>query len=136
MIDKRTENLLFIAWGQALMATLGSLFFSEIMLFVPCKLCWIQRILMYPLVIIYGAAIVKKNAQIALPGLMLAIMGIPVAAYHYITQKMDVAGTDSFCGLVPCTTEYINYFGFITIPFLSFVAFTVIVFVHTLALKE
>lgn len=136
MLNKRMETFFMIAWGQALIATLGSLFFSEIMHFIPCKLCWIQRILMYPLVIIYGTAIVKKNAQIAIPGLILAVLGIPIAAYHYMTQKLDVTDTDSFCGVVPCTTEYINYFGFITIPFLSLMAFTIIVTAHLLSLKS
>src|SRR5690625_7099623 len=70
-MDKRKETILMIIWTQSLVAVIGSLFFSEIMGYVPCEICWFQRILMYPLVIIYGTALVKKDINIALPGLFL-----------------------------------------------------------------
>src|SRR5699024_12031322 len=71
----------------ALLATVGSLYFSEIKGFAPCELCWIQRIFMYPLVIIYGVAALKKNIDIALPGLILSGIGMFISAYHYLIQK-------------------------------------------------
>jgi disulfide bond formation protein DsbB len=135
-LNKSLENLLFSMWGIALIATMGSLFYSEIMHYVPCKLCWLQRILMYPLVIIFGTAYVKKDLNIALPGFILSLIGAPLALYHYITQKVASFSSDGFCGPVPCTLEYVNYFGFITIPFLSFIAFTSIIIIYLIIFKK
>lgn len=133
---KANETLLLLIWAQTLAATLGSLFFSEVMDFVPCELCWVQRIFMYPLVIIYGTALIKKNTVIALPGLILSGIGICVSIYHYLVQKLPaLQNAGSSCGVVPCNTEYVNYFGFITIPFLAGTAFMIIVVLHIILLK-
>ncbi|ASK60854.1 disulfide bond formation protein B [Virgibacillus phasianinus] len=135
--SNKGETLIFLIWAQALIALLGSLFFSEIMGYVPCELCWYQRILMYPLVIIYGVAMIKKNMSMAYPGIILSGIGIFVSTYHYLIQKVpalhDTAGA---CGIIPCTTQYVNYLGFITIPFLAGVAFIVIFVLHVLLLKQ
>lgn len=135
--SKRKETILLIIWVQALIATLGSLFYSEVMGFVPCELCWIQRIFMYPLVMIYGVAAFKKDISIALPGLFLSGIGMFISAYHYLLQKLPVlheAGAS--CGIVPCNTQYVNYFGFITIPFLAGTAFIIIFILHIVLLKH
>src|SRR5690625_5914843 len=66
------ETILMLIWIQALIATVGSLFYSEVMGYVPCDLCWIQRIFMYPLVIIYGIAALKKDLSVALSGVILS----------------------------------------------------------------
>jgi len=130
-VSKKQENILLMIWTQALLATFGSLFYSEVMGFVPCELCWYQRILMYPLIIVYGIAILKKNTQIALPGLILSGIGIFVSTYHYSLQKLPaLQETGGFCGDIPCNLQYVNYFGFITIPFLAAVAFIVIFCLH------
>ncbi|WP_047982489.1 disulfide oxidoreductase [Ornithinibacillus contaminans] len=135
--SKKYENWLLGIWTVAIVATAGSLFFSEVMGYEPCKLCWFQRILMYPLVIIYGTAIFKKNLAIALPGLFMSGIGMCVSTYHYLIQKLP-ALTDAggACGLVPCNFQYINYFGFITIPFLAGVAFILIFVTHLVLLKR
>ncbi|WP_164669560.1 disulfide oxidoreductase [Virgibacillus doumboii] len=134
---KSNESLLMIIWTQSLVALLGSLFFSEVMGYIPCELCWIQRILMYPLVVIYGVAAFKKDISVALPGLILSGIGMFVSLYHYLVQKLPAfheAGGS--CGVVPCNTQYINYFGFITIPFLAGVAFIVIFVLHIIVMKK
>ncbi|ALX48692.1 disulfide oxidoreductase [Lentibacillus amyloliquefaciens] len=134
---KRNETLLMIIWTQSLVAVLGSLFFSEILGYVPCELCWIQRILMYPLVIIYGTALIKKDTSIALPGLILSGIGMIVSIYHYMVQKVPaLQEAGGSCGAVPCNTEYVNYFGFVTIPFLAGTAFIIIVILHILIWKR
>ncbi|WP_143118042.1 disulfide bond formation protein B, partial [Shouchella clausii] len=69
--EKRVENLLSIGWIASFIATLGSLYFSEILEYTPCELCWYQRIFMYPLVIILGIGVFKKDASIALYSLIL-----------------------------------------------------------------
>ncbi|MFD1850017.1 disulfide oxidoreductase [Oceanobacillus bengalensis] len=137
-MSRKAENLLILAWSQAFVAMAGSLFYSEAMGYIPCELCWYQRVLMYPLVIIYGVAAIKKDISIALPGLIMSGLGMFVSAYHYLVQKVpafqEMGG--SCTGGVPCNAIYVNYFGFITIPFLALVAFVVIFVVHLLLLKE
>ncbi|ASN06573.1 disulfide oxidoreductase [Virgibacillus necropolis] len=135
--SKNGETLIFLIWGQSVIALFGSLFFSEVMDYVPCELCWYQRILMYPLVIIYGMSMIKKDLSMAFPGLILSGIGIFVSIYHYLIQKLPAfhEATES-CGIIPCNTAYVNYFGFITIPFLAGVAFIVIFVLHITLLKQ
>lgn len=136
-MSKKAEALLYIIWTQALLATGGSLYFSEFIGYVPCELCWIQRIFMYPLVLIYGAAIVKRDVRIAYAGIFLSAIGMCISIYHYALQKLEaLQGAGSFCGEVPCTLQYVNYFGFITIPFLAGMAFIVITVLHIILMRE
>lgn len=121
------ENGHHLSWVVALTATLGSLYFSEIMMFTPCKLCWYQRILMYPLVIILGIAAVRKERHMYLYVLPMSIWGWGISLYHYLMQKTDWFKTGAAaCGPVPCDLDYIDWFGFVTIPFLALVAFALI----------
>jgi disulfide bond formation protein DsbB len=118
------ENMLFFAWAVSVIATLGSLYFSEIRQFEPCELCWYQRILMYPLAILLGIAAVRKDYQISLYSAVLSGVGLLVSAYHYMIQKVPFFSAHApACGRIPCTGQYINWAGFITIPFLAFIAF-------------
>lgn len=135
--EQPNETLILLIWVQVLLAMFGSLYFSEIKGYVPCELCWVERILMYPLVIIYSVAALKKNVTIALPGLILSGIGILVSFYHYLLQKVPAFQTaGESCGVVPCNAEYINYAGFITIPFLAGVAFIVIFVLHIILWKQ
>ncbi|MBY7143051.1 disulfide bond formation protein B [Virgibacillus sp. NKC19-3] len=135
-MTKKGENLLLLMWVQAFIALSGSLFYSEVMGYIPCELCWVQRIFMYPLVIIYGVAAIKKDISIALPGLILSGIGMFVSAYHYLIQKLPaLQEAGDACGLVPCNAAYVNYFGFITIPFLAGLAFIIIFVLHLMLLK-
>lgn len=136
--SKKEENLITIIWAQSLIATLGSLFYSEVMGYTPCEMCWYQRILMYPLVIIYGTYALgkKKNREQLIPGMIMSGIGLLVAIYHYMIQKLPALHeAGSACGIVPCNAVYVNYFGFITIPFMAGVAFAVI-FILTIVLYK
>ncbi|MBA2874718.1 disulfide formation protein C [Thermaerobacillus caldiproteolyticus] len=125
--EKALENLLISAWGISLIATLGSLYFSEVLKFIPCDLCWFQRIFMYPQVILLGLAAIRKEYGIARYSLTLSIIGGTISLYHYLMQKIPFFQEHSIsCGRVPCTGQYINWFGFITIPFLALTAFFLI----------
>ena len=127
MREKTKENILFIAWATSIVATFGSLYFSEIRELIPCTLCWYQRIVMYPFTIILGIAVVKKDFQISLYSMILSGIGILISAYHYSLQKLTfLQDSAPSCGSVPCTGEYINWLGFITIPFLALTAFIII----------
>ncbi|WP_313894732.1 disulfide oxidoreductase [Psychrobacillus sp.] len=136
-MTKKIENLLLFMWTVAFTATLGSLYFSEIRQYEPCELCWYQRILMYPIVLIVGVAYVQKNVKIAVTSLVFSIIGGCISAYHYSIQKIDFMQESApACGRVACTGEYVNYFGFITIPFLALIAFILIAITSVMILKS
>ncbi|MBO0992188.1 disulfide oxidoreductase [Bacillus sp. SD088] len=121
------DYLLYFAWIVSLVATLGSLYFSEIKGFIPCEFCWYQRILMYPLVVIIGIAVFEQNKNIKKYVLPFSIIGIGVSFYHYLIQKVPGLVAAKPCvGGVPCNGQYINWLGFITIPFLALIAFILI----------
>ena len=118
---------LLIAWLASIVSMLGSLFFSEVMKFVPCNFCWYQRILMYPLVILLGVAFYQQDHKVTRYVLPLSILGIIVSGYHYALQKIPALKAFEVCTSgVPCSGQYINWLGFITIPLLAFVGFTII----------
>jgi disulfide bond formation protein DsbB len=135
-MQKRHENGLIFISILSLVATLGSLYFSQIRGFEPCTLCWYQRILMYPIILISGIGLFQKNANIALTTAVFAFIGGGISLYHYGIQKLAFL-TDSApaCGLVPCTGQYINYLGFITIPFLALIAFLLIAITSLFMMK-
>jgi disulfide bond formation protein DsbB len=121
------EQGLSLAWAVAAAATIGSLYFSEIMGYLPCTLCWYQRILMYPLVVVLGIASVRKDLNQIIYVLPITVLGIGFSSYHYAIEKTDWFDHEGpACGIIPCDAEYINWFGFITIPFLALTAFTLI----------
>ena len=126
------ESLLFLAWAASIIAFFGSLYFSEIRQYEPCTLCWYQRILMYPFVILLGVAIVRKDYRISIYSMILSAIGGCISLYHYLIQKVAFfADHSASCGRIPCTGQYINWLGFISIPFLALIAF-IIIFVCSL----
>lgn len=135
-MSKKSENSLLAIWGFSVIATLGSLYFSEIRGYEPCELCWYQRILMYPIVLISTVAYIQKNARIALTTATFACIGGAISLYHYGIQKLSfLSASAPSCGRIPCTGEYINWLGFITIPFLALTAFVLIASVSFMLLK-
>ena len=121
------NNALYGAFAGVLIATLGSLYFSEIANFPPCVLCWYQRICMYPLVPILGFAIYKRSRDIVLPAFVLVAVGWLIGVYHNLLyyEILPEAAAPCLAG-VSCTTKFIEWFGFVTIPLLSLVGFTAI----------
>lgn len=120
--------LLFGAWLITTLAALGSLFFSEVMEFAPCSLCWYQRIFMYPLVIVLGVGLFPVDRGAVRFGLPLAIGGWLTAAYHTLLYEGVIPESASPCQMgVSCKEEYIEVLGFLSIPALSLLAFTAVV---------
>ncbi len=122
-----SQLLLYVAWLVSIIATLGSLYFSEIQSFIPCELCWYQRILMYPLVLILGIATFQNDKSVKKYVLPTSIIGSSISLFHYLEQKVPGFAEIKPCANgVPCSTEYINWLGFITIPFLALIAFSLV----------
>lgn len=122
-----TKYIGVIAWVQSIAAMLGSLYYSEIRHFTPCVLCWYQRILMYPLVLIIAVGILRKDRKLYQYVLPMSILGWFIALYHILLQKGIIPESIAPCTIAAsCATKYTGYFGFITIPVMSLAAFTVI----------
>lgn len=116
----------FIALSAAWVATCGSLFFSEALGWIPCSLCWYQRILMYPISILIAVGLIRRDPALHTYVLPFSMGGAVVALYHYLIQKTDWLPPPLCSVGVPCTVDYINWLGFITIPFLALTAFVII----------
>lgn len=118
---------LYIVWVISLLSVLGSLYYSNVMNLPPCILCWYQRIAMYPLVIILGIGILRKDVKVWITALPLSIIGLFIAVYHNLLyyKLLPEALTPCVTG-ISCTTKLIELFGFLTIPLQALIAFVVI----------
>ncbi|MES2526869.1 MAG: disulfide oxidoreductase [Bdellovibrionota bacterium] len=121
-------NLIFGSWLVAAVSTAGSLFFSEVMMYPPCVLCWYQRICMYPLVVILMTGLFPADKNVVRFSLPLAGVGWLIAFYHNLLYYKILPESVAPCRAgISCTTVHIEWLGFITIPFLSLVAFSIII---------
>ena len=118
----------FALWLVSLVATLGSLFFSEVMRLPPCVLCWYQRIAMYPLVVLATVALVRRDAGVGPYAWPLVALGLAISIYHNLLYYHLIPESVTPCAQgVSCTERQIEWLGVITIPLLalgSFVAAT------------
>src|SRR5690606_31738771 len=117
----------YAAWVVALVATAGSLFFSEVMDLPPCVLCWYQRIAMYPLVLIIGVGIAVGALRRKLYALLLTLIGLAVSVYHNLLYYGIIPDSLTPCTQgISCTSRQIEWLGFITIPLMALAAFILI----------
>ena len=113
-----------LAWLVALVTTLGSLYYSKVQSFVPCELCWYQRICVYPFALILGIAAWRRDAGIRIYAIPVFAVGMAIAAYHTWIQAYPPSNGTSFCTIeAPCTTRYVWEFGFVSLPFMALSAF-------------
>lgn len=128
---------LWLAFVVALLATSGSLFFSEYSNFIPCHWCWLQRYAMYPLVpILLVAALLKRRLFTLLP-LVVATVGVGIAAYHRYTEAFPSAASQGCRQGGGCLTPWLQNlapFEYITIPTLALTAFALIILFLLLSL--
>ena len=118
---------LWLAGFVALVATLGSLYLSEIVHLIPCRYCWFQRIAMYPLVIILLMAAYRRDSMARLYAATIATIGLAIAAYHRFIQAFPDLDSGSCSATGPlCSGYYVKEFGFVTIPYMSLSAFALI----------
>jgi disulfide bond formation protein DsbB len=121
-----------LAFAVPAFAMFGSLWFSEVANYNPCRLCWYQRTVMYPLALILLVAVVQRNREasrqnVTLYAVPLALVGAAVSTYHYIVEWYPTLES-SVCSLdVPCTTIWFRRFGFVTLPFMALCGFVSVV---------
>lgn len=126
-------NAVAIAFWVALLATMGSLYFSEVAHFEPCRLCWYQRIAMYPLVVLLGIAAIRRDDGIRLYARVLAAIGAVIALYHVALEWIPALDTGA-CGTGPaCTIVWFRALGFISLPTLALIAFLLILTVLSIS---
>lgn len=120
-------TLVFAGWLVAAIATLGALFMSEVMGLAPCVLCWYQRIFMFPLVFVLAAGLFPFDRRVLRYALPLVVAGWSVGVFHLLLIAGYIPKSATPCSQgVPCSQVEVEWFGFVTIPLLSVVAFSVI----------
>lgn len=122
------KRALVFAFLVALSATAGSLFYSEVAGYEPCKLCWFQRIFIYPQVIILGVALVARDIRVRMYSVALSSVGALIAGYHYLLQ-LGIAPNIPCAAVgysISCAKNFVMNFGYITIPLMSLSAFVLI----------
>ena len=121
-----------LAWLIAAVAMAGSLYFSEHANFVPCKLCWFQRIAMYPLALLLLIAALRRDESIRRYAVPLAVVGGAVSAYHYLIEWHPSLGAGTCDITAPCTVPWFRQFGFVSLAFMALCGFAAIVALLTL----
>ena len=121
------DAALWLAFLVAASATLGSLYFSEVADYVPCRLCWYQRICMYPLSVILLVAAIRRDRAVRWYVVPLATIGAGISIYHY-TIEWRPSLEAGVCGVGPesCTTIWFREFGFVTLPFMALCGFVAV----------
>jgi disulfide bond formation protein DsbB len=121
------SSALLAAFVVATLATIGSLYFSEVAHFEPCRLCWYQRIAMYPLVVILGIAAWRRDITVRRYVVPVAVIGALIATYHYALEWLPWLDSGVCSATTPCTIVWFREFGFISLPYLALSAFLLIV---------
>ena len=119
--------LMFFAWIVVTVATLGSLFFSEVMDVPVCKLCWYQRIAMYPLVLILAVGLFPHDPKVVRIAGPMAALGWFIALFQVLLIAGIIPESAQPCVQgIPCSETHLSLLGFLNIPSLSFITFSLI----------
>lgn len=128
ILDFFSKHALILSAIVAITATTASLFYSDVMGYTPCKMCWYARILMYPQALILVLAHIWDDVKILYYTLPLTVLGIFLEIYHYLLQ-FGVLQTTS-CSTVgfslSCSDRFFAEFGYITIPMMCLTAFVLL----------
>ena len=122
-----------LAFFLAFIATLASLFLSEVLHFQPCILCWYQRIAMYPQVALLYVAQLRRERVLTPYLITLNVIGGSISLYHYSLHVLPrtivpILPCSTQFGGVPCDKGYDFYFGFMTFPLMAWSVFALITF--------
>lgn len=117
-----------LAWLVAAVTMAGSLYYSKVQGYVPCELCWYQRIVLYPFAVILAIAAWRRDSSIRIYAIPVLCIGVVISVYHSWIQWFPPASGTSFCTTdTPCTLKYVDEFGFVTLPFMALSAAAVII---------
>ncbi|MEO8476502.1 MAG: disulfide bond formation protein B [Actinomycetota bacterium] len=119
MCDLLSETGLWLAWLVALTATLGSLYYSEVAHFLPCKLCWFQRIGIYPLAVVLLIAALRRDRAIRFYAIPVAAISAAISTYHYQLERFPNQASPSCSVEAPCTVVWVWRFHYISIPMMA-----------------
>jgi disulfide bond formation protein DsbB len=127
---------LWIAFGFTLIATLVTLYYSEYLGVLPCSYCWLQRVFLYPQVVLFFIAALKKDHRIAIYSMALSFFGALIALYHHFLQMggAHFLPCPANGNAIDCATPTFMTWGFITFPYMSLVFF-VFLFLYMVALR-
>ena len=133
VVDALGPVSLWMAWGVAAVATAGSLYFSEGAHYIPCELCWYQRIAVYPMVLILGISALRRDTSIAIYAAPLALAGVVISVYHYQLQRIP-SQASQFCDpLNPCSLTWVWKFHYVSIPMMALTAGMLVALLVTLS---
>lgn len=121
-----------LAAAIATTCLVGSLYFSEIVNYIPCRLCWYQRIMMYPLAVILIIASIRRDSKIGWYAAPLATIGASISTYHWLLERYPNLDSGACDVTVPCEFVWFENFGFVTLPFMAFTGFFAILVFTTL----
>jgi disulfide bond formation protein DsbB len=131
------DQALQLAFVVALVATVGSLWLSEGAHFVPCRLCWYQRIAMYPMAVILGIAAWRRDVSVRVYALPVVVIGGTISVWHMLIERFPSLESASSCDPAnPCSLIWVERFGYLTIPTMALTAFALIATLLLLAPKE
>jgi len=120
-------KIIYLSWLVSIIATTGSLYFSNILDLPPCTLCWWQRICMLPLIVLFAIGFIKKDPNCIWYTSPLISLGLIISSYHNLLYYGLIEKSITPCTAgVSCTSKQIEWFGFITIPLLALIAFTLL----------
>lgn len=120
------NGALWLAFLVAAVATAGSLVYSEVVGFVPCRLCWYQRIAMYPLAVVLLVGASRREGLVKRYALPLSVGGLAISIWHYLVQLYPRLEGGACDVSVPCSARYVEVFGLVSIPFMAGAGFIVI----------
>lgn len=136
LLDQVSPAALPLAFAVAATCTLGSLYYSEVAHFEPCRLCWYQRIAMYPLVVVLGVAWLRRDRGVGRYVVPLAGIGLAISLYHRLEEQFPDAVASACSAGVPCSFRYVDEFGWVTIPTMAAVGFALILSLMSLQARE
>ena len=113
------RHAIFLVFAVSLIAVLGSLFYSEIMGFEPCVLCWWQRVFLYPLVILFALALQKRDSSVFTYAIYLALFAAVISTYQSYVYLGGISILSCTALDSACSKVYVKEFGYITIPMMS-----------------